>query len=123
MGPGSRPKEKAVYWAGTSKEDLLTFPEDVIRDAGYALHLAQHGEKHPNAKPLKGFSGASVQEIVLDDGGDTYRAVYTVQFADLIVVLHAFQKKSTNGIKTPKKHINLIENRLAEAKREFGGKR
>jgi phage-related protein len=120
MGQGRSAKEKTVYWAGSSKEDLLGFPDDVIDVAGYALHLAQQGEKHPDAKPLKGFNGASVLEIVLDSDGDAYRAVYTVQLRDLIIVLHAFQKKSTKGIKTPQRHLEIIKRRLAEAQHEFG---
>ncbi len=76
---------------------------------GYALHLAQEGDKHPAAKPLKGFRGAGVLEIVEDYDTDSYRTVYTVKFADVVYVLHAFKKKSKKGIATPKADIGLIE--------------
>lgn len=83
---------------------------------GYALHLAQCGEKADSAKPLSGFKGASVLEIVDDFNGDTYRAVYTVKFQGIVYVLHVFQKKSKKGITTPKSHIQLIEQRLKKAR-------
>ncbi len=76
---------------------------------GYALYLAQCGEKHPDAKPLKGFKGAVILEVVEDFDTDTYRAVYTVKFEGVVYVLHAFQKKSKRGIATPKQDIELIE--------------
>ncbi len=84
---------KSLFWVGSSRSDLREFPEEVRHAVGYALHVAQQGQKHPNAKPLKGFSGAGVLEVVEDFDGDTYRAVYTVRFASGIYVLHAFQKK------------------------------
>ncbi len=84
---------------------------------GYALYIAQCGEKHPSAKPLKGFKGAGVIEVVEDCDGNTYRAVYTVELADMVYVLHAFQKKSKQGITTPKQDIKLIESRLQRAKK------
>ena len=83
---------------------------------GYALHLAQLGEKASNTKPLMGFKGASVLEIRDDYQGDTYRAIYTVKFHEVVYVLHAFQKKSKKGIATPKSEIDLIEQRLRKAK-------
>ncbi len=83
---------------------------------GQALDDAQHGEKHPGARPLKGFGGAGVLEIVEDDDGDTYRAVYTVKFAGAIYVLHAFQKKAKRGRATPKKDIDLVKRRLKTAR-------
>lgn len=83
---------------------------------GYALYLAQEGDKHPDAKPLKGFGGASVLEIVDEYDGDTYRAVYTVRLAEVVYVLHAFQKKSKKGSKTPKADIALIKERRRRAK-------
>ena len=86
---------------------------------GYALYLAQCGDKHPATKPLKGFKGAGVLEVVEDFDGDTYRAVYTVKFAGVIYVLHAFQKKSKQGIATPKQDIDLIEARLKRAKEHY----
>ncbi len=107
---------KPLYWVGSSLRDLRGFPSAVRRVMGQALHDAQHGEKHPGARPLKGFGGAGVLEIVEDDDGDTYRAVYTVKLAGVVYVLHAFQKKSKRGRETPKKDIDLIERRLREAR-------
>lgn len=89
------------------------------RSVGSALWAAQTGEKAPYAKPLKGFAGAGVLEIVDDFDGDTYRAVYTVRFAGLVYVLHAFQKKSRRGIATPKNEIEKIEQRLKRAKEDY----
>jgi phage-related protein len=82
-----------------------------------SLYVAQQGEKHPDAKPLKGFGGASVIEIVTDYCGDAFRAVYTVRFSSAVYVLHAFQKKSKTGRQTPRTEIDLIERRLREAER------
>ena len=84
---------KPVIWIGSSYEDWQTFPANVQDVMGYALHLAQCGKKAINAKPLTGFKGASVLEIIDNYDSDTYRAVYTVQFQDAVYVLHAFQKK------------------------------
>ncbi|NLD36012.1 MAG: addiction module toxin RelE [Desulfatiglans sp.] len=107
---------KELIWMGSSKNDLIKFPDDVRRVMGYALYLAQKGDKYLHAKPLKGFKGAGVLEIVEDFEGDTYRAVYTVQFKDIIFVLHAFQKKSKKGISTPKMEMDIINSRLKRAK-------
>ncbi len=104
---------------GSSLKDLREFPEDVKDQMGYALHLAQHGRKHPDVKPLSGFKGASVLEVVEDYDGDTYRSVYTVKFKGVVYVLHAFQKKSKRGIETPKHDIELIQSRLADARDHF----
>jgi phage-related protein len=103
---------KPVIWIGSSLLDLKEFPPEVQRDLGYALYFAQTNLKHPKAKPLKGFKGASVLEIVEDYDGDTYRAVYTVKLAEVVYVLHVFQKKSKHGIATPKQDLDLIEKRL-----------
>ena len=116
---GREGKEKAVRWVGRSREDLRQFPDEAKRDIGFALAFAQRGEKHPSAKPLKGFGGAGVLEIVEDHRGDTYRAVYTVRFGEIVYVLHAFVKKSTSGIKTPKRDIRLIEQRLKAAEADY----
>jgi phage-related protein len=107
---------KPVEWIGSSLGDLKEFPEEVQQVVGYALYLAQCGEKHENTKPLKGFKGAGILEIVEDFDSNTYRTVYTVKLADVIYVLHAFQKKSKRGISTPKQDIELIEARLKRAK-------
>lgn len=98
---------------------MKEFPEDVRQVIGYALYLAQCGEKHFSAKPLKGFKGAGVLEVVEDFDGDTYRAIYTVKLASVVYVLHAFQKKSKQGIATPKQDIELIEARLKRAKDHY----
>jgi len=108
--------EKTLIWVGSSKNDLIEFPEDVMDTMGYALHLAQNGGKASYAKPLKGLvPGNSIIEIVDNFDSDTYRAVYAVKFDDAIYVLHAFQKKSKKGIKTPKPDIDLIKSRLKDA--------
>ncbi len=107
-----------VDWMGPSKKDLLGFPDPVIDDIGHALSVAQYGEKHPSAKPLKGI-GSSILEIIENHRGDTYRAVYTVKFKDRIYVLHCFQKKSKRGTKTPQPDIDLIEYRLKQAQTDY----
>lgn len=110
---------KPVEWVGSCLEDLKAFPEDVRQAIGYALYLAQCGEKHPSAKPLKGFKGSGVLEVVEDFDRGTYRAVYTVKLAGVVYVLHAFQKKSKQGIATPKQDIELIAARLKRAKEHY----
>ena len=107
--------ERPLYRVGSSLDDLRSFPDGVIDVMGYALHLAQQGGRHPDAKPLKGFPGGSVLEITADHEGDTWRAVYTLRYKDAIYVLHAFQKKSRQGIKTPRQHIHMIQRRLKTA--------
>jgi phage-related protein len=109
---------RPVVWLGSSRRDLRAMPEQVRRDIGQALYAAQQGETDPAAKPLKGFGGTRVMEIVERDRSGTYRAVYTAQVGDAIYVLHAFQKKSKRGIATPKQDIDLIRRRLAEAERD-----
>lgn len=106
---------KELVWMGSSRKDLREFPDEVKEVMGYALYLAQDGAKHPAAKPLKGFSGAGVLEVVEDFHGDTYRAVYTVRFEKRVYVLHAFQKKSKRGCETPQAEIELIRKRLQRA--------
>lgn len=96
-------------------------PNDVVDVFGFALHLAQTGKKHDQAKPLKGFGGAGVLEVVEDHMGDTYRAVYTVKIADAVYVLHCFQKKSKSGIETPKHEMDLIRDRLKAAQAHAKG--
>lgn len=102
---------KTLIWVGSSKKDLASLPADVQDTFGYALHLVQQGGKHGDAKPL-GFKGAGVLEVVDDYMSDTYRAVYTVKIAANVYVLHVFQKKSSNGIATPKPDIEKIQERL-----------
>ena len=109
---------KPVVWVGSARADLTAFPDEVKDSIGFALFAAQQGGKHRDAKPLRGFSGAGVLEIVADHDGDTYRAVYTLRFPRRVYVLHAFQKKSKKGIKTPKAEIELIKSRLKRAAEE-----
>lgn len=111
--------KKSCIFVGSSNDDLREMPEDAKRVLTYGILMAEYGEKHPDAKPLKGFDGASVLEIVADDRGDTFRAVYTVQFEGFIYVLHAFQKKSKKGAKTPKPDMDLIKKRLQAAKKDY----
>ena len=103
---------KPLVWLGSSKKDLLALPAPVIDAFGYGLHLAQTGLKHPDAKPLAGFGSAGVLEIVEDWRAGTYRAVYTVRLKGAVYVLHVFQKKSKQGIETPKADMDLIRARL-----------
>jgi phage-related protein len=114
MQPGSRP----LVWIGSARRDVRAFPRAVRRDVGHALYAAQEGELDPSAKPLSGFGGASVLEIVAEHRGDTWRAVYTVRYPEAVYVLHVFQKKSRRGAATMKKDIDLIRQRLNEAERQ-----
>jgi phage-related protein len=111
----TRDMVKPVVWIGTSREEVRAFPEEVRRAIGVALRQAQEGGKALAAKPLRGFGSANVLEIMDDFDGDTYRAVYTVRFSDVIYVLHAFQKKSKRGRKMPKHELDLIQRRLKMA--------
>ena len=113
------PHPKPVRWIGSSRDDVRTFPEDVRLAVGGALWDAQIGRKAPWAKPLRGFGGAGVLDIIVDYDGDTYRAIYTVRFAGAVYVLHAFQKKSKSGIATPRHEIALVERRLKQAKEDY----
>lgn len=106
---------KPVVWVGSSRKDLRKFPDSVQREVGYAIYVAQRGGKHRDAKVLAGFGGAGVLEVVEDFRGDTFRAVYTLKFSDSVYVLHAFQKKSKTGRETPRRDVELIEQRLREA--------
>ena len=110
---------KPVRWIGTSLRDLRSFPRSVRIDIGHALFTAQDGKTDPAAKPLKGFGGASVLEIVASHHGNVWRAVYTLRFQDAIYVLHVFHKKSTKGTATPTREIELVKQRLSEADRDY----
>lgn len=110
---------RTVEWVGSSYKDFRSFPDDVQDHAGYALYLAQIGRKHEDAKPLKGFGGAGVLEVVSNHDGDTYRAVYTVKFSSAVYVLHAFQKKSKAGSRTPATDMELVERRLKVAEANY----
>jgi len=113
------PKIKSIVWIGSSRRDLKAFPAEVRDVMGYALYQAQMGNKSRSAKPLAGFGGAGVLEIVEDFQTNTYRAVYTVKFAERVYVLHAFQKKSKKGIATPKADVDLIKKRLGLAEQDY----
>ncbi|HML52995.1 MAG TPA: type II toxin-antitoxin system RelE/ParE family toxin [Solidesulfovibrio magneticus] len=108
-------REKPIHWVGSAKKDFLEFPIPVQREMGYALGLAQIGGKHPRVKPWKGL-GTGVFEMLSDDDGNTFRTVYAVRFASAVYVLHAFQKKSKTGIKTPQEDADLIASRLQSAR-------
>ena len=116
--PGRARGEKPLFWVASSLNDLLAFPEKVQKKIGAALSVAQFGGKHPSAKPWKG-TGSGVYEIVEDYRSDAYRAIYTVTFADAVYVLHAFQKKSPSGIKTPRKDVELVAQRLKLAQQDY----
>jgi phage-related protein len=107
---------KPLEWVGRALDELMALPAPVRRSMGFALRFAQAGVKPDNVKPLKGFKGAGVLEVVEDHDGDAYRAVYTVKLAGVVYVLHCFQKKSKKGIATPKSTIDLIRQRLSAAK-------
>ncbi len=108
-------QDKARVWIGSSKKDLMALPLGVRKFFGHAMDFAQRGDQHDAAKPLKGFGGAGVLEIVEDDASGTYRAVYTVKFAEVVFVQHCFQKKSKSGIATPKEDMDIIHARLKAA--------
>jgi phage-related protein len=110
---------KPLFWIASSKDDLRDFPEDVKDVMGFALYQAQKGGKHVAAKPLKGFGGAGVLEVVANDSGGTYRGVYTVKFTGVVYALDAFQKKSKKGAKTPQEDINRIKKRLKAAEEHY----
>jgi phage-related protein len=105
-------KLKPLFWIGTSRRDLKELPDLVQDGIGFALFSAQNGEKHTDAKPLSGFGGAGVLEIVEDYDGDTYRAIYTVRFTGAVYALHIFQKKSKHGVATPRAEIDIVKARL-----------
>jgi len=110
--------EKPLFWVASSLNDLLAFPEKVQKKIGAALSLAQFGGKHPSAKPWKG-AGSGVFEIVEEYRSDAYRAIYTIKFADAVYVLHAFQKKSPSGIRTSRRDVELVTQRLKLAQQEY----
>ena len=113
---------KPCLFLGSSLKDLTAFPAEVQADIGYALDLVQRGEEPLHAKALKGFGGRGTLEIVENHDGDTYRAVYTVRFTSLVYVLHCFQKKSTKGIATPQRELDLIRSRLQAAEADYANR-
>jgi phage-related protein len=106
---------KPLVWIGSSKKDLMDLPVSVRKFVGHALDLAQRGERHEATKVMSGFGSAGILEVIEDDSGSTYRTVYTVRFPEAVFVLHAFQKKSTRGIATPKPDMDIIRHRLKVA--------
>jgi phage-related protein len=114
-----RPEPKPCLFVGSSRKDLKRFPAKVQNRIGYALHMVQEGHEPMTAKALKGFGGRTVLELVDDFGANTYRAVYTVRFAGVVYVLHAFQKKAKKGIATPLQNIELIKSRLRDAELHY----
>jgi len=115
----NRPEQKPCFFIGSSLKDLRRFPAKVKNRIGFALNEAQEGDEPAAAKALKGFSGRAVLELVDDFDGDTFRAVYTVRFAGMVYVLHAFQKKAKKGIATPQRDIELIKSRLRDAELHY----
>lgn len=115
MTEGQAGQPRPLEWIASSKKDLMALPAAVVDVFGYALHLAQVGGKHPQAKPPQGFGSTGVLEVVEDWRGNAYRAVYTVRYAARVFVLHVFQKKSKSGIATPKPDVDLIKTRLKAA--------
>ena len=106
---------RSLIWVGSSRSDLQKFSEELKKSFGYALYIAQKGERYLHSKILKGFGGAGIIEIIQRDKSGTFRVVYTVKMPKVVFVLHAFQKKSKQGIKTPKREVDLIRQRLREA--------
>jgi hypothetical protein len=117
------PPVKPVVWIGSSRKDLREFPDIVQDHVGYALYLAQRGGKHRDTKPLSGFGGTGVVEVIKDFRGDTFRAVYTLRYRDAVYVLHVFKKKSHIGRETPRPDMELIRQRLREAEQIANGER
>jgi phage-related protein len=111
-------KLRPLLWVASSKRDYRQFPRRVQSDFGFELFLVQTGQHPPSAKPLKGLGGGII-ELAGDFAGDTYRAVYTVHFADAVYVLHAFKKKSKRGAKTPRSDIDLVKRRLMAAEHDY----
>jgi phage-related protein len=114
---------KPLFWVASSKKDFGAFPTDVHDVMGRALLDAQFGDMPRQAKPLKGFGGSGVVELVDSYDGDAYRLVYTVRFEGAVYVLHAFQKKSTKGIATPKREMDLVRSRLTMAEEHYRNRR
>jgi len=110
---------RPLNWVGGSYRDYVRFPRPVQEEMGFALYLAQAGDRHPIAKTIKGFGGGGVVELATLHDGDAFRTVYTVKFADEVYVLHAFQKKSKRGIATPRSDIDLVRRRLKAAEEDY----
>lgn len=107
--------DKELDWRGSSYKDLRAMPDEVQDTFGFALGLAQNGMRHPSSKNLTDFKPATI-EVLEDHDGDTYRAVYTAHYEDVVYVIHCFKKKSTEGRNLPKRAKETIEARLAEVR-------
>lgn len=105
---------KKIFWIGNTKENLREFPDNVQYTMGKALLEAQKGEKAENAEVLTGFGSAKVLEIKDNDRSGTFRTVYTVEKPEYVFVIHAFQKKSKEGKKVPKKDEATINRNLKD---------
>lgn len=103
---------RPLLWVASAKRDFVGMPEEVVNDFGHWLFQVQKGRIPKNAKALSGFGGAQVMELWKDCADGTFRTVFTVRFAEVVVILHAFQKKSKKGIETPKQDIDLVHSRL-----------
>ncbi len=110
---------KPILWVGSSLKDLKEMPEEVKKEFGHSLREIQKGRDPGNAKQLKHLGETGILEIVVDSREGTFRTVYTVEFREVVVVLHAFKKKSKSGIATPKKEIELVLQRFKQAKVEY----
>jgi phage-related protein len=123
MSTGETERPRPLFWIGSALRDLKAFPPEVRQEIGFALYQAQLGRKHRDAKVLQGFGGAGVLEVVSDHDGDTFRAVYTARFAGAVYALHAFQKKSKRGIKTPPGELEVVRRRLKKAEEDHAKRR
>lgn len=110
---------RPLEFIASSEDDLAAMPKQVKAIFGFALYKAQIGEKHPDAKPLKGFGGGGVLEVVDNFDGNTYRSVYTIKFKEAVYMLDAFQKKSKKGASTPKQDMDRIKSRLKLAEQHY----
>ena len=123
MSEDETKQPKPLIWIGSALRDLREFPAEVRHMVGFALFEAQKGGKHLDAKVLKGFGGAGVLEVVSNHDGDTFRCVYTVKFAGVVYALHAFQKKSKRGIRTPPEELEVVRRRLKLAEEDYAKRR
>jgi phage-related protein len=112
---------RPLLWVGSSRRDYGRFPEQLQRNLGFELFLAQTGQHPASAKPMKGLGGGVV-ELIADFEGNTYRAVYTTRFREAVYVLHSFMKKSKHGIKTPRSDVELIRRRLKAAEADHAAR-
>jgi len=110
--------ERPLYWVASSREDLLTMPRPVRRAVGLALSVAQFGGRHPAVKTLKGL-GPGVVEIIENHNRKTYRAVYTINFSEVVYVLHVFQKKSPSGRRMSRPDLERIRTRIKAAREHY----